>query len=638
MLQIEYKKTAELIPYTNNARKHPQKQLHKLAASIKSFGFLVPVLIDDQHMILAGHGRVEAAKIAGLEEVPVISAAHLTEAQKRAFILADNRLAQDASWDLEKLKIELEFLNNFDLEMGLTGFETPEIDMMFGEERPKTDPLDDLETFPPDYIAVTREGDIWKLGPHRLICGNSLKAEIYRSLMGDERVQMVFTDPPYNVAIEGHVKRKTESGAREFVMASGEMSERQFTQFLREFLVNTAACLTAGAILYVCMDWRHIKEVHDAASGILEFKQLCVWAKDRAGTPPLGYDVKDKKLYIVPKEAETVRFIFQEYLASTSTLDLVRKLKDKGIKTKSWTSAKSGTRREGKPFNKGMLYQFLHCRTYVGEAVHKDKSWPGLHEAIVSKELFDKVQAKLATQNPKADCNRHPSQGILQGLVFDADGRAYSPVCHVRSGRRPYAYYVSQKAMREGYDTVDGIRSIRVEDVDKLVLKHIQNMLPKGWDHKRFKEKQAALRQCMEKVIICKDRIDLVLKTENGPETQSISVQLQKIGRKKVMMDSKGKDIVPTQGNKDPALIRALVRAHKWERILSADNKSSLRRIAETEDHEHRYVARIYQLNFLAPLIKEAILDGIQPRGLTLTKLKEGIPHSWQEQYRLYGF
>lgn len=364
-------------------------------------------------------------------------------------------------------------------------------------------------------------------------------------------------------------------------------------------------------------------------------RQKGIWM---GGTPPLGYDVKDKRLHINPQEAETVRFIFKEYLASTSTLDLVKKLKDKGIKTKSWTSAKSGIRREGKPFNKGMLYQFLHCRTYVGEAVHKDKSWPGLHEAIVSKELFDKVQVKLAAQNPKADCNRHPSQGILQGLIFDTDGRAYSPVCHARSGRKPYAYYVSQKAIREGYDTVDGIRSIRVEDVDKLVLNHIQNMLPKEWDHKRFKEKQAALRECMEKVIICKDRIDLVLKTENGPETQSISVQLQKIGRKKVMMDSEGNNIVPTQGNKDPALIRALVRAHKWERILSSGNKSSLRRIAVAEDHEHRYVARIYQLNFLAPRIKEAILDGIQPRGLTLTKLKEGIPHSWQEQYRLYGF
>lgn len=356
------------------------------------------------------------------------------------------------------------------------------------------------------------------------------------------------------------------------------------------------------------------------------------------GTPPLGYDVKDKKLYIVPKEAETVRFIFQEYLASTSTLDLIRKLKDNGIKTKSWTSAKSGTRREGKPFNKGMLYQFLHCRTYVGEAVHKNKSWPGLHDAIVSRELFDKVQAKLAAQNPKADCNRHPSQGILQGLVFDVDGRAYSPVCHVRSGRKPYAYYVSQKAMREGYDMVDGIKSLRVDDVDRMVLKHIQRLLPKGWDRKLFSEKREALRQCMEKVIISKDRIDLVLKTENGSETQSISVQLQKIGRKKVMMDSEGRDIVPTRSNKDSALIKALVRAHKWERTLSTDRKGSLRRIAKAESLELKYVTQIYRLNFLAPKVKEAIIDGMQPRALTLSRLMQDIPVSWQEQEHLYGF
>lgn len=356
------------------------------------------------------------------------------------------------------------------------------------------------------------------------------------------------------------------------------------------------------------------------------------------GTPPLGYDVKDKKLYIVPKEAETVRFIFQEYLASTSTLDLIRNLKNKGIKTKSWTSAKSGTRREGKPFNKGMLYQFLHCRTYVGEAVHKGKSWPGLHEAIVSKELFDKVQAKLAAQNPKADCNRHPSQGILQGLVFDADGRAYSPVCHVRRGRKPYAYYVSQKAMREGYDTVDGIRSLRVEDVDRMVLKHIQTLLPKGWDRKLFSEKREALHQCIEKVIISKDRIDLVLKTENGPETQSISVQLQKIGRRKLMMNSEGKDIVPTRTNKDSALFKALVRAHKWEKALASGDQKSLGTIAKTEDLEQKYVTRIYRLNFLAPKIKEAIIDGKQPHVLTLSRLMSGVPLCWQEQERLYGF
>jgi site-specific DNA recombinase len=356
------------------------------------------------------------------------------------------------------------------------------------------------------------------------------------------------------------------------------------------------------------------------------------------GTPPLGYDVKDKKLHINPKEAETVRFIFEEYLASTSTLDLIKKLKDKGIKTKSWTSAKSGTRREGRPLNKGRLYQFLHCRTYIGEAVHRGKSWPGLHEAIVSKELFDKVQAKLATQNSKADCNRHPSQGILQGLVFDVDGRAYSPVCHVRRGRKPYAYYVSQKALREGYDTVEGIKSIRVEDVDKLVLKHIQNMLPKGWEHIRFKEKQAALRQCMEKVIICKDRIDLVLKTKDSLETQSISVQLQKIGRKKVMMNSEGKDIVPIRANKDPALIKALVRAHKWEKALTTRQEKSLGTISKNEDLQIKYVTQIYRLNFLAPKIKESILDGNQPQGLTLSRLMRNIPLCWKEQERFYGF
>lgn len=362
-------------------------------------------------------------------------------------------------------------------------------------------------------------------------------------------------------------------------------------------------------------------------------RQKGIWM---GGTPPLGYDVKDKKLYIVPEEAKTVRFIFEEYLAAESTLAAVKKLKAMGIKTKSWTSAKSGKRREGKFFGKGVLYKFLHCRTYIGEAVHKDKSWPGIHEAILDKELFDKVQAKLNEQNPKADCNRHPSQGLLQGLIFDIEGRAYSPVCHVRSGRRPYKYYVSQKAIREGYDEASDIGNIRVDDVDSLVLKRIKDLLPKGWDRNTFSEKRAALRQCLEKVIIHEDKIGLLLK--DAPEIQFIPIQFRKIGRKKLMLDADGRDVIPNRANKDSALIKALVRAHKWDRALANNVYKSIGAIAKSEDLELRYVIRIYRLNFLAPPIKEAILDGVQPQTLTLSRLMGGVPLSWQEQERLYGF
>ncbi len=357
------------------------------------------------------------------------------------------------------------------------------------------------------------------------------------------------------------------------------------------------------------------------------------------GTPPLGYDVRDKKLYISPEEAETVRFIFEEYLNSRSTLDLVRRLKEKGVKTKSWTSAKTGRQREGKFFNKGMLYQFLHCRTYIGEAVHKNKSYPGLHEAIISNDLFEKVQAKLAEQNPKADCNRHPSQGLLQGFISDIGGRAYSPVCHVRRGRKPYKYYVSQKSIREGSDAAPGIRSIRVVDVDGLVLKQINEFLPKDWGRKSFSEKRETLRQLLEKVIIQEHKIDIVIKTENGPKTESAPIQFRHIGAKKLMLDAAGNDIAPTCSKKDPALIKALVRAHKWEKALASNTEKSLGTIAKTEDLELKYVTRIYRLNFLSPEIKEAILDGKQPQSLTLSRLMPGsIPLCWKEQARFYGF
>ncbi len=283
MLQIKYQKIETLIPYVNNARMHPQGQLRKLAANIKNMGFLVPILIDQKGVILAGHGRVEAAKMVGLQEVPIILIDHLDEAQKRAFMLADNRLCQDSTWDKEKLKIEFEFLTEFEIELGLTAFDTPEIDLVLGGEDPASPPDDLIEPLPPNYQPVTRLGDLWVLGPHRLICGDSLQPSTYQSLLSGEQVAMVFTDPPYNVAIDGHVKRKADPGTREFLMASGEMSSARFTEFLSEFLMQTGLSLKDGGIAFICMDWRHIAELLKAAHGLLEFKQLCVWSKDKAG-------------------------------------------------------------------------------------------------------------------------------------------------------------------------------------------------------------------------------------------------------------------------------------------------------------------------------------------------------------------
>jgi len=360
------------------------------------------------------------------------------------------------------------------------------------------------------------------------------------------------------------------------------------------------------------------------------------------GTPPLGYGLKDKKLHIIPAEAEIVRFIFDEYLAADVTLDVVKKLKEKGIRTKSWTSIRSGKKRNGGFFNKGMLYKFLHNRIYIGEAVHKDKSYPGEHAAIISRELFDGVQSKLNARN-RANEQRHQSHGLLKGLLFDTEGRAYTPTYTInkKTGRDKYhRYYVSQKAVHEGYD-YQGIKQVRMGDLDNLILEHVRKNAPapifKGWDRKPLQEQRVLIRQCLDKVIIYADRVDLLLKTENGTEKYSIPAQFRTYGGKKLILDAEGKDAVPEQASKNSTLITALVRAHKWEKALTNDRKT-LRGIAIAEGLDPKYVGKIYRLNFLAPKIKEAILDGIQPRTLTLSKLMGDMPLRWQEQIHFCGF
>jgi len=274
-----------LKPYDRNARTHSAKQIAQIASSIKAFGFNNPVLIDKDGGIIAGHGRVEAAKALGQETVPCVRLEHLNEAQKRAYILADNKLAEKAGWDPEILKIELQHLTNLDLDfdISVTGFEMPEIDVLLSDTPEETDSADDVPAVEPGP-AVTRLGDIWQIGPHRLICGDSTKAETYAHLLDGDRAQMIFTDPPYNVKIDGHVSGLGSVKHREFAMASGEMTTSEFSCFLREVFANLAAHSIDGAIHFICMDWRHMNEVLSAATPIYsELKNLCVWAKTNGG-------------------------------------------------------------------------------------------------------------------------------------------------------------------------------------------------------------------------------------------------------------------------------------------------------------------------------------------------------------------
>jgi DNA modification methylase len=273
-----------LQPYKANPRTHSKKQIQKIANSIKAFGWTNPILVDDKGEVIAGHGRLAAARELGFKEVPILRLSHLSEAQKRAYVIADNRLAEQAGWDKQMLALELQGLIDLQFDVELTGFVSCEIDLILEEAASDADakPNSADESPPRADTATTTLGDLWILGEHTLLCADACRAESYAQLMQDERADTVFTDPPYNVPIAGHVT--TGNRHREFVMASGEMSSAQFECFLKDALTNAAGASRNGAIAFVCMDWRHIREVTAAgAAAFSELKQLCVWAKTNGG-------------------------------------------------------------------------------------------------------------------------------------------------------------------------------------------------------------------------------------------------------------------------------------------------------------------------------------------------------------------
>ncbi|WP_171104075.1 DNA methyltransferase, partial [Ruegeria sp. HKCCD7255] len=257
-----------------------------IADSIAQFGFTNPVLIDEGGTILAGHGRVAAAKLLGMDHVPCLRFEHMTEAEKRAYVLADNKLALNAGWDEDLLAAELGALmsDDLDFDVEITGFSVAEIDTLMDAVTPEEegDPAD--EAVPDEAPARVHRGDIWQLGRHRLICGDAQDADTITWLMDGATATMVFTDPPYNVPIEGHVGNSGKTQHREFAMASGEMSASEFTRFLQRAFRNLADHSVNGSIHFICMDWRHMGEMLHAGKGVYyELKNLIVWAKDNGG-------------------------------------------------------------------------------------------------------------------------------------------------------------------------------------------------------------------------------------------------------------------------------------------------------------------------------------------------------------------
>ena len=261
-----------LKPWSRNARTHSKKQIRQIADSIAEFGFTNPILIDCDNTILAGHGRLDAARLLQMREVPCVRLEHMSREQKRAYVLADNKLALNAGWDEIVLGEELQVLLEVDLDfdIGITGFSIPEIDNLIDGLIPEEpgDPGDDQVPDDGDVQGICRLGDIWRLGRHRLICGDALDPATIDTLMDGELAQMVFTDPPYNVPIDGHVGGSGAIKHREFAMASGEMSVDQFTSFLTKAFLNMAEHTGDGSIHFICMDWRHIAEMMAAGENV----------------------------------------------------------------------------------------------------------------------------------------------------------------------------------------------------------------------------------------------------------------------------------------------------------------------------------------------------------------------------------
>lgn len=272
----------DLKPWPTNPRHHSPKQITALKAGIRKFGFTNPVLVDENGVILSGHGRVLAAIQLGLPVVPTRVIQGLTTSDKRAYLLADNKLALMSTWDTGLLQEELGLLIKEDFEIEVTGFSTAELDLMFVE--PGAQAADELASSDLVMSPVSRLGDVWQLGEHRLVCGNALSAETYAALMQGDLAQFCITDPPYNVPIQGHVTGSGRHQHREFVMASGEMSPSQFTDFLRAAFEQMRAHSIPGAINCAFMDWRHLPEILTAGGQVFgAMLQLCVWAKENAG-------------------------------------------------------------------------------------------------------------------------------------------------------------------------------------------------------------------------------------------------------------------------------------------------------------------------------------------------------------------
>ena len=259
----------KLVPYANNARTHSAEQINKLRSSLREFGFINPVIIDRDYGVIAGHGRILAAKEEGIQEIPCVFADHLTEAQKKAYIIADNRMAMDAGWDEELLRIEIEALQAEAFDLSFTGFDEKELSDLFKDDADVHEDDFDVEAELKQPV-ITKAGDVWTLGRHRLVCGDSTKAETFALLMGDRKANLVITDPPYNVNYEGSAGK----------IKNDNMADDAFYQFLLAAFQNTEAVMADDASIYVFhADTEGLNFRRAFADAGFRLSGTCIWKK-----------------------------------------------------------------------------------------------------------------------------------------------------------------------------------------------------------------------------------------------------------------------------------------------------------------------------------------------------------------------
>ena len=287
-LTVRYSSTTSLKPHPDNPRVHSKKQIDQIAKSIQAFGFKVPVLIDSQNRIIAGHGRVLACEQLGIEQAPTIKLTDLSDEKIRALMIADNKLTENASWDEKLLGKNFQILTelNLDFDLDVSGFEYGKIEtLMMSIEGVVEGPSEEAndETLAQSEKEISKLGDLWSLGEHRIYCGDALDANSYKQSLGRRKASLVFTDPPYNLSARD-IGKVAEQRHGNFHQAAGEMTKDEFESFLSTLFTRLTEFSKQGSIHYICMDWRHLSEIlRSGDKHYNELKNVCVWAKDRAG-------------------------------------------------------------------------------------------------------------------------------------------------------------------------------------------------------------------------------------------------------------------------------------------------------------------------------------------------------------------